>query len=165
MPSWAIVYFNLFRTIINNSYLSLEIGWDIMSNYQGSKANIDFRSAEYKDAKDFEQNFKRRSTSQSALSQQPIDFRSAEYSSPAAFQKRFKENRVPGSLIPQRRIQPGTFNRPDPPQMSKSQGMSNTRFNQNNLISFKMVTILLFPIFVPTQSHPRDHVRTLFYSS
>ena len=95
-----------------------------MSTYQGSAANIDFRSAEYKDSKDFEENFKRRSTSQNATSKQPVDFRSAEYSSPSDFQQRFKENRAPSSLIPQRRIKPGTFKRPEPPKLSKSQGIN-----------------------------------------
>ena len=93
-----------------------------MSTYQGSAANVDFRSAEYKDPKDFEENFKRRSTSQGQSSNQPVDFRSAEYSSPADFQRRFKENRAPGSLIPQRRIKSGTFKRPEPPKLNKPQG-------------------------------------------
>ena len=121
MPNWTPVHINLFCPLFKRSnYNFLEIGREIMRRYQGSAANVDFRSAEYKDSKDFQENFKRRSTSEKTSNSSSVDFRFAEYKDADDFQKRFKENRTPGSLIPQRRSKTSSFRRPDPPSASKS---------------------------------------------
>ena len=86
--------------------------------------NIDFRTLEYKDADDFNLNFKRKTPRNSSSASDNVDFRTVEYKNAADFQANFKENRPPGSLIPQRTIRSGTFKRPTPPSMNE---LHNTR--------------------------------------